>query len=175
MNLVQRVQDILLRPASTWPQIEAESTDIVELYKSYVGILALIPAVAGFIGTSIIGMPIAWGLVTLVINYVLSLAVVYVLALIIDVLAPNFNSTQDRLAAFKLSGYAYTASFVAAIFSIIPRLAGLGLLLGLYSIYLIYTGLPVLMKCPEDKVVIYTVVTALCYVVMAGVLSVVAY
>ena len=51
MNLVQRVQDILLKPKDTWPAIAAEPGDAAALYKNYLVYLALIPAVAGFIGT----------------------------------------------------------------------------------------------------------------------------
>ena len=35
MNLVQRVQDILLKPQETWPVIAAEPTDAAALYKNY--------------------------------------------------------------------------------------------------------------------------------------------
>jgi hypothetical protein len=47
----------------------------------------------------------------------------------------------------------------------LPVLMPLGILAGLYSIYLFYTGLPVMMKTPESKVVPYMVVSA---VVMIG-------
>jgi hypothetical protein len=47
----------------------------------------------------------------------------------------------------------------------------LGLLAGLYSIYLIYLGLPVLMKCPPDKAAGYTAVVIVCAIVAMVVLS----
>jgi len=54
---------------------------------------------------------------------------------------------------------------VGGIFSLIPALSVLGLVASLYSIYLIYLGLPVLMKCPAEKALVYTIVILVCAVV----------
>lgn len=174
MNLVQRVQDILLRPKTTWPQIEGEAATPASLYKEYVGPLALIPAVAGFIGTSIVGfsvmgmpvrVPIVSGLLSAVVSFVLSLAMVYVLALIIDALAPSFEGRRDPIAALKVAAYAATPGFVGGVFMLLPLLGILALLAGLYAIYLLYLGLPALMKCPPGKAVVYTAVVTVCGIV----------
>jgi len=174
MNLIQRVQDILLRPIPTWPVIEQEQADVAGIYKSYLIYLAAIPALAGFIGMTLIGvsgfganirLPFMWGLTNLVVGYVLSLAMVFVMALIVDALAPTFKGTKNPLNAFKLVAYGATAGFVGGIFSLIPSLSVLGLLAALYSIYLVYTGIPVLMKCPQDKAVAYTAVVVVCGIV----------
>jgi len=171
MNLIQRVQDILLKPIPTWPVIEQETTDVATIYKSYLIYLAAIPALASFIGMTLIGvggfgmtmrMPFMGGLANLVVGYVLSLAMVFVMALIVDALAPTFKGSKNPLNAFKLVAYGATAAFVGGIFSLIPSLGVLGLLASLYSIYLVYTGLPVLMKCPQDKAVAYTAVVVVC-------------
>lgn len=171
MNLIQRVQDILLKPKDTWPVIAQEADDIASIYKKYLVFLAAIPAIATFIGLSLIGagafgvsfrVPIVSGLVHAVVSYVLSLVVVYLLALIADALAPSFGGTKSQLNAFKLIAYGSTAGYVGGIFNLIPGLSMLGILAALYSIYLIYTGIPVLMKSPQDKAVGYTVVIVIC-------------
>lgn len=174
MNLVQRVQDILLKPKATWPLIEAEPGDAAAIYKNYLVILALIPAVASFIGLSLVGMggfgvhfrvPIFLGLVSMVVGYIVSLVMVFVLSLIVDALAPTFGGTRNPLAAFKLVAYAATAGFVGGVFNLLPMLSILGLLAALYGLYLFYIGLPVLMKCPPEKALAYTAVTAVCSIV----------
>lgn len=176
MNLVQRAQDILLKPKATWPVIDAEPADTASLYKNYVMILALIPAVASFIGLSIVGMgafgvsfrvPIVSGLANAVVSYVLSLVMVFVLALIVDAMAPTFEGSKSQINALKVSAYAATAAFVGGVFYVIPALSIIGSLFGLYGIYLLYTGLPVLMKCPPDKAVAYTAVVVVCAIVGA--------
>jgi hypothetical protein len=174
MNLVERVQSILLKPKATWPEIDSEQADAASLYKNYVMILALIPAVASFIGLSLIGIgafgvsfrvPIVSGLANMVVGYVLSLVMVFVLALIIDAMAPTFEGTRSQIGALKLSAYASTAAFVGGIFSLLPSLSVLGALAALYGVYLLYTGLPVLMKCPSDKAIAYTAVVVVCAIV----------
>ena len=176
MPLLQRVQDILIRPRETWPVIAAEPADTASLFSGYVAPLAAIPAVAGFIGLSMIGsiglhIPMVSGLFSMVIGFVLSLLMVFVLAQLVDALAPTFGGTRDPLKALKLVAYASTAGFVGGIFSLLPMLSILGLLASLYSIYLIYTGLPVLMRCPADRAVPYTAVVVVCGIVATVVLA----
>lgn len=165
MKLVQRVQDILLKPKDTWVVIEAEPADTAGLFKNYLLILAAIPAVAGFVGTSLVGVgafgfsykvPFFTGLVHAILQYGLSLAGIYVLSLIVDALAPTFKGVKNPGNALKLVAYGATASFLGGIFSILPVMSVLGILAGLYSIYLIYTGIPVLMKSPPEQSIGYT-------------------
>ncbi len=111
MDLVQRVKDILLAPRQARPAIEAEATDTASLYKNYIAILAIIPAVAGFIGMSVVGfgmmgvtirLPFVNGLAQMITGYVLSLAMVFVVALIVDALAPGFGGQKSQINALKL-------------------------------------------------------------------------
>lgn len=174
MNIIQRVQDILFKPKETWPAIAAETDDIPSIYKNYLIYLAAIPAVATFIGMSLIGfggfgmhfrVPIVSGLVNMVVGFVLSLAMIYVLALIANELAPRFQGEKNLPNAFKLVAYGATAGLVGGIFNLLPSLSMLGLLAALYSIYLLYTGVPVMMKAPQDKSLVYTAVLIVCGIV----------
>lgn len=183
MNLVQRIKDILLSPKQTWPVIESEATDTSGLYRNYIMILAAIPAVAGFIGMSIVGfnafgvsarMPIVTGIVQMVVGYVLSLVMMFVVALIVDALAPTFGGQKNRLNALKLVAYGSTAGMVGGIFGLLPALSMLVLPASLYSICLLYLGLPVLMKCPQEKALPYTAVLIVCVVVAGVVLGAVS-
>jgi hypothetical protein len=170
MNLVERVKNILLTPKTEWPVIDRESGDTAFLFTNYVAILAAIPAVCGFIGASIIGVAgyrsgFFGGLMSAIISYILAFVGVYVMALIIDALAPSFGGRKDFASALKLVVYSSTAAWVAGIFSLIPALAILGIL-GLYSLYLLYLGIPVLMKSPAEKSLVYTIVAIVCALVV---------
>ena len=176
MPLIQRVRDILLRPRETWPVIATEPADAASLYRHHVAILAAVPAIATFIGLTIIGvngirLPIGVGLLQLVIGYALALITVYVLALIADALAPTFGGTRGRIPALKLIAYASTAGFVGGIFNLFPMLSILGLLAAVYSMFLIYTGLPVLMRCPAEKAAAYAAVLVVCGLVATVILA----
>lgn len=174
MNLVDRAKNLILTPRAEWSAIDAETHTVQGLYTTYVMILAAIPPIATFIGMSLIGVgflgttyrvPVTAGIVQLVLSYVLSLGTVYVVALVIDALAPNFGGQKNFMQAFKVAAFAPTASWLAGIFSIIPMLSILGLV-GLYSLYLLYLGLPRLMKTPEEKAIPYTVVVIIVVIVL---------
>jgi Yip1 domain len=183
MNLVDRVKKLMLQPKSEWQVIDGETHTVQGLYTGYVMILAAIPAVCGFIGMSIIGMslmgtsfrvPIASGAVSMVLNYGLTLAGVYVLALVIDALAPSFGSQKNFMQAIKIAAFAPTASWIAGVFSIVPLLGVIGLLFALYTLYQLFIALPMLMKTPPDKAVVYFVVVLLVTIVVGVVISAVA-
>ncbi|MBN1664001.1 MAG: YIP1 family protein [Deltaproteobacteria bacterium] len=180
MNLLDRVKNILLKPKQEWEVIAGETTTTADLYKNYIIILAAIGPVASIIGMSLVGVsasfmgsfrvPIATSVSSAVVSYVLGLAGVYIIALIIDYLAPTFSAEKNMNQALKLAAYSFTASWVAGIFVIIPALAILSIL-GLYSIYLIYTGLPVLMKAPAEKSVGYTVAVIIASIIIFFIIS----
>ncbi len=171
-NLIARVKAILLTPETEWPVIERESGDLSFLFTKYVAILALIPALARFIGSSLIGgyTPIGSGLAGAIFGYVGAFVVVYVVALLIDILAPTFGAQKNFANALKLSVYAHTPLWVAGIFLLIPGLSYLTIL-GLYGIYILWTGLPPLMRAPSNKALPYAAAAVAWAVVLAIVLS----
>jgi Yip1 domain len=183
MNLVDRVKNLMLQPKSEWQVIDGETHTVQGLYTGYVMILAAIPAVCSFIGMSLIGMsffgtsyrvPIASGAVSMVLHYGLTLAGVYILALIIDALAPNFGSQKNFMQAMKIAAFVPTAAWVGGVFSIIPMLSIIGLLFAIYTLYQLFLALPILMKTPPDKAVIYFVVVLIVMIVVGVVIGAVA-
>jgi hypothetical protein len=172
--LVQRVKNILMTPKTEWPVIDSEPATIGGIYKNYVMLLAAIPPVCLLIGLLLLGggfLPMSFILAQAVITYLTSLAAVYILALIIDALAPSFGGTKDQVKAFKVAAYASTAAWVVGVFYILPFLIVLGIVGGLYSLYLMYLGLPVLMKTPADKSVVYAVAVIVAAIVVNLVLG----
>ena len=182
MNLVDRVKKIIVQPKQEWRVIDGESYTVQDLYLHYVMILAAIPAVASFIGWSLVGIgafgstfrvPIGAGVAHMVLGFLLSLGAVYVLALIIDAFAPKFDGQKNFMQALKVAAFSSTASWLAGVFYVVPALSILGLL-GLYSLYILFIGLPILMKTPEDKSLPYTVVVMVAVIVIVVVIRAVA-
>jgi hypothetical protein len=175
-KIIERIKNILTTPKTEWPVIADEPATVSDLYKSYIAILAAIPAIIGFIkgsliGHSVLGMtvrtPIGSGLIGMVVGYVLSLVLIYVMALVIDALAPTFGGQKNQIQALKTVAYTWTVSWIANIALIVPWLGLLIVLAGLgYSIYLLYLGLPNTMKCPPEKAVGYTALSIICAIVL---------
>jgi hypothetical protein len=157
--------------------IESEPTTPAQLYPGYIIPLAAIGPIALVIGLSVIGIglggfgtfrfPIGYSILWAVIYFALSLGMVYVLALIIDALAPSFSGQKNINQAFKLATYIHTPLWLASVLLIFPRLDFLPFLAGLYGLFLLFLGLPVLMKAPQDKAVAYIGVTAVAAVVLS--------
>jgi hypothetical protein len=162
MNAVNRATNILLAPETEWPAIARERSDPKSLYLGYVAILAILPAAATLVSTSLVGslgfgrLGAGVALQAALAGYLLSLALVLAIALAANLLAPRFGGRSDFGEALKLTAYALTASWVAGIFTILPVVGWLiSLLGGLYSLYLLQLGAPTLMKMPERSAVGY--------------------
>lgn len=185
MGMIDRVKNILLTPKTEWPVIEGEASTTQGLLLNYAAPLAAIGAVAGFVSGSLIGTtvpfvgitvrtPIIMGVVGAIVALVLGLAMVFVLSLIIDALAPSFGAEKNPAKALKVAVYSMTAAWIAGILQILPWIGILFALAGaLYSIYLLYTGLQSLMHSPEDKVIGYTAVVIICAIVISVVMGLV--
>jgi hypothetical protein len=155
MNLVERVKAILLSPKTEWVVIESETGDANYLFTNYVALLAAVPAVASFIGYTLAGVGIGRALIVAILVYIGQCVGWYVAALVIDALAPTFGGRKSMPDALKVAAYSGTASWLAGIFQIIPPLSFLSIV-GLYSVYLLWLGLPILMKAPVDRATGYT-------------------
>ncbi len=184
MDLMARVQGIVLKPKEEWIKIKAETASVSGLFMSYAMILAAIPAVAQFIGYGLIGrrypfigwvrMGLGTSLLRAVFSYILSLVMVYVFALIINALAPTFASTPNQLNAMKLSVYSMTPGWVAGILYVVPFLEWLVILASLYGLYVLYLGFATpMMNTPKDKVMTYLIVSIVVVVVLSMVVGLV--
>jgi hypothetical protein len=179
MDIVERAKAITLNPAATWPIIDAEKHDAKSLFVPYLLILAAIPAICSFIGLSVIGvsgfgfsyrMPIVNGLAMMVTSYVLSLIMTFVIGWIISALAPTFGGKSDLVQGLKLAVFGSTPMMLAGVLHILPALSIIILIVALYGLYVMYLGLPILMKNPVEKTVPYMVVLVIATIISAVIL-----
>lgn len=177
MTLVDRARNICLTPQSEWSVIAGEATTAGTLLVGYVVPLVAIGAIAGFIGGSLVGqtipfmgtvrLPILAGLVLACWNFVMAIVGIGILAVIINALAPSFGGEKNSMQALKVAVYSYTPGWIAGVLNIIPLLGILAVFGALYGLYLLYLGLPRLMKSPEDKSLGYTAVVVICAIVLS--------
>jgi hypothetical protein len=168
MNPFERAKNIVLVPAREWRLIERESGEPAFIFGRYVAILALIPAVAGFIGQSVIGVsvsagsfrvPLLPGAVNAVLSYLFSFVIVYLSALAIHALAPLFQADRYFPNALKLSAYSFTPVWLVGLFLILPGLQFMAVF-GLYGMFILWVGMPVLLRAPLEKAVVFAIVVA---------------
>jgi len=163
MDLVARARNMLTAPKDQWPAIARESTGTAELYSGYIAPLAAIAPIAAIIQNLLFGGPLSFNqsIVVGIISVAMTLLGVYLIARIAAKIAPAFGGKDDRTQALKLVAYAYTAAWVAGVFALIPVLAVLSIVGGIYSLYLLYTGASVMMGVPRERAVGYTAVVIL--------------
>jgi hypothetical protein len=167
-GMIGRIQRLILKPKDEWAAIDAEPATAREVFMRWAVPLAAIGPICSFIGGQVFGVgaflihfrpPLISSLILALISYGMALAGTWIFALIIDALAPSFGSVKNFNQAMKVAAYSYTAAWICGVLQIMPALAIIGVLLGLYSLYLLWVGLPMLMKTPADKAPGYVIVS----------------
>jgi hypothetical protein len=179
-NLVGRVKNILLTPKTEWPAIAAEPESIAGLYTKYILIVSALAALGMFLKSSLIGTTtfigtirtdVGTGLTMAVTWYVLGLISIFLWSLIINALAPTFGGQKDSVQALKAAAYAATGAWIGSLAQVIPLIGWLIAFAGaIYSIYLLYLGLPHTMKAPADRAAGYTAVTIIVAIILSAIL-----
>ena len=178
MRFDVRFPRILFAPRTEWPVIADEPATKRSIYLGYVLPLAAIPALMTLGEASGNGMhwhwlvhsgnvrlTIAHGIGLALVRYALAFVEVCVLAFAVNTLAPRFSGSRDAIQALKVAAYGVTALWVAAVWPLLQEASWLGVF-GLYSVYLLFLGLPILMKSPRRMSLGYTAVVAVCAVLL---------
>jgi hypothetical protein len=170
MNIVSRVKNILVSPKTEWEVINGETATPMSLLTGYVLILALIPTICSFLGAYLLSGGISWGMKyyigLAVVAYILSVLSFFVYTYALDLLAASFGSEKNINKSAQVAAYSSTASYIVGILSIVPVLGIIAGIAGfIYSAYLMYLGVGPLKKTPEDKKVVYVIVTILIVIV----------
>ena len=182
MNLVDRAKKIIITPKTEWDVIAAETTPTQQLLVGYVLPLSAAAAIASLIGTALfVGMMggllgarvgIGASVIGAVIHVIMAVVSVFVIGFIVDALAPTFGGQKNMGQALKLTAYSYTPGWVFGLLAIIPFLGWIAALVGgLYGIYVMYLGMPKLMKSPQEKSVPYLIVVIVCAIVLWWVIA----
>jgi hypothetical protein len=176
-SLITRVKNMILTPKTEWPVVEGEPTSIGQLYVSFVAPLALLAAVLAFIHVSLIGIhlpfggtirqPMNTGLMSLVMTLVGAFIGLLIVGFVINVLAPTFGGVRDMRQAVKTAAYAFTPAWLGAVFGLLPTLSTLlQLAADCYAVYVLYLGLPVMMRSKPEKAAGYTATVVVCTIVL---------
>jgi hypothetical protein len=160
MNLVDRIKGMLVEPRREWVTVAAEPATAQSLYTGWIMILAAVGPIALLLAMHSIQFALA--------QYVLSLITTFVLAVIVDALAPTFGGTKDFVASLKLVAYSYTAAWLSGVFLLLGMLGYLLTLVAtVYAFYTFVLGAPVLGKSSSEKAIPFTLVVVLCAIVLA--------
>ena len=153
----------MAQPQDEWKSIRDERCTIGKCYCSHVLFLAALPAIAYFIGTSQVGWVIGTKSVRLstesslyiaALTYLTMLVGVFAMGKAIHWMSQTYGAKQNLPQSIALAAYTATPLFLTGIMLIYPIL-WLNLLIGLmalaYTIYLLYIGVPIMMKISQER------------------------
>lgn len=173
MPLAARVRQLLFHPAAAWRLIGEQKGTRRSILVGYVLPMALIPAIASFIGYGFVGANgllfrvsgLYWGTAMAIDSLITSLSVYWLGVYLVDRIAPAFGAGRDLGRSAQLVAYSYTPAWVAGIFYLLPMLQEL-VVLGLYSVYLFYLGIPILKPTSDDQRVAFTISSAIILIII---------
>ena len=162
--VLNHVWGLFAHPTEEWKDIRGERCSVTKCYCSHVLFLAAIPAVAGFIGTSMVGWQVGQHEVNrLTTESALSIAALFYIGMLVAVFAvgktihwmgQTYGTVQPLPQCIALAAYTATPLFLIGIMLLYPIL-WLNLIIGLpalaYTVYLLYIGLPIMMDIPSEK------------------------
>ncbi|MCP4334973.1 MAG: YIP1 family protein [Gammaproteobacteria bacterium] len=166
---IQHILGLFTDPVREWEKIREQQKNSDRTPAVHVFILALIPAVSGYIGTTQVGWRIGVGEpIHITGNSAFAIAIIYYLALLVGVfsigwvihlLGKAYEVEKPISLCIALAAYTATPLFLIGIMQVYPVL-WLNMLLGLpalaYTVYLLYSGLPVMMEIPAERGFLYS-------------------
>jgi len=166
MDLRKRLRGLLVDPRREWTAIAAEPADVVWTYRNFIAIVAAIPSAALFLRFTLGAAPIL-GLGAAVTRYIVALASPMVAAVVVEKLAPRFQSKGSTGQALKLVAYSTAPAWVAGVFYLLPGIGATATLVAaLFGIYLFAIGLPRLLHTPREQIVPFMLVCGIVLVVI---------
>ncbi|GFM79627.1 YIP1 family protein [Pseudomonas cichorii] len=162
--MIHHVWGLFTHPDREWRQIRGEEESIGHMYLTHTLILAAIPAVSAYIGTTQIGWVIGdrppvmlthgsaiW--MTLM-SYISMLLGVAVMGGFIHWMARTYDATPTLARCIAFATYTATPLFIGGLAALYPHM-WLGMLVGTaaicYTVYLLYVGLPTFMNIPSEE------------------------
>ncbi|MDH3311385.1 MAG: YIP1 family protein [Gammaproteobacteria bacterium] len=183
--VLSHVWGLLAYPEKEWKTIRKESCTIGKCYCTHVLLLAAIPPIAGYIGTTQVGWQVVSrevhkltpesGLWIAGLSYLTILVAVFTIGKLIHWMGQTYGAKQPLSQCIALAAYTATPLYLSGIMLLYPLL-WLNLLLGLpvlaYTVYLLYTGVPIMMGIPRERGFLFsTAVLAVGLVTLVAVLA----
>lgn len=178
---------MLAQPRRTWATVDQEPTTPAALYLGYIAPLAGCAALARLIGVAFVGfpdtgrLPLGHALAAAALYFAFELLAVDLIAYVIDWLGPVLGCPEcegvpRHIQALKIATYARTPLWIAGLLLVVPALSVVAIVVGaLYSIYLLWLGLPELMRAPKHRIPVYALLTVVAAAGVYGLIRVLVY
>ncbi|MFN2328711.1 MAG: Yip1 family protein [Chromatocurvus sp.] len=183
--MIQHTIGLLLRPSEQWrvvAQLPEKSRNVLVLYPC---IFALLPAIAWYYGTSQVGWTtgLQGNVVRLTVESAFQISVLFYLVMVGSVaiigffihwMSKTYGAESTVSKGIVIAGLTATPLFITGLVGFYPTL-WLDLLIGVvaisWSVYLMYLGIPIMMKIPEERGFLFSsAVLAIAMVVLVSIM-----
>ncbi|HJS79691.1 MAG TPA: Yip1 family protein [Vitreimonas sp.] len=158
--ILSRAFGLLREPKKEWEQIKAEETTVPNILIGYVAPLAAIPPICDLIGQSLFNyaLQVEFGqaVIRAIVTWLVTIGLAFFMGVLVNALAETFEAEKNDLGAQKIAAYSLTPALLSGFFSLWPPLWWLSLFALAAAVYLVYRGLPILMRAPEETTRGYT-------------------
>ena len=162
--MINHVWGLFAHPGQEWQEITGEERAVGRLHLGEVAVLAAIPAISAFIGTTQVGWSIGGGesvkltessaLQLTILSYLAMLAGVAVMGGFIHWMSRTYDASPTLVQCIVFAAYTATPLFVGGLAALYPHI-WLGMIVGTaaicYTTYLLYVGLPTFMNIHADE------------------------
>ncbi len=168
IEIFQRTKNLITRPVEEWQVITEEQVNRSGVIRKYLFPFVLLLAITTFLGIFLFRNYVTVSIMVLgaVVNALGAFLSVYISAYIINELSSQFESRKNYDSAFKLVTYSYTAIFIAhSIASLLLPIFFI-VIFGIYSLYLLWTGLGPMMETPKENRLIFGIISSITILVV---------
>lgn len=165
MKNLHRLKNLLTKTDQTWLEISQEQSTVQNMLKYQLLIFALIPVLCAFLSDAVIGVemfnkvhrkPVYSSLVNSFLYYLSIIAFVFLLSFGLKIITIFFEIKVGFINTFKIINYSVFPVLFFSLLSLIPGASFLVYLISIYSVYIFYKGLPIVIKNQHDKSIILT-------------------
>jgi len=172
--ILNHIWGLYAHPLDEWKTID-QRHESFRFALSHILLIALLPCAAAYYASAHIGWSIGAreaiyltqqsASMMAVAMYAGMIVAVFALAYLIHWMAKTFGATPTYTQSLELAAYTATPAIMSGVAALYPELwfVTMAFLAGVaYSVYLLYSGVPILMHIPEERGFIYasSVVTA---------------
>ncbi len=171
---------LLVQPSLQWKRVADLAPASMRNMALFPFIMAILPAAAWYFGTTRVGWTVGDGsairltedsaLVLIILFYTAMVGSVAVIGYAIHWMSQTYGADSSLAKGLVIAGFTATPLFITGAVGFYPVL-WLDMLIGVvavcWSVYLMYLGIPIVMKIPEERGFLFSsAVLAICLVIL---------
>ena len=160
---MKHVFGIMFSPLAEWEKIREDSASIIGHYLKYIVLIALLPPVAWYYGSTVVGWTLGERVIRLTPESAMQIMTLFYLAILFGIgflgfmvhwMSETYGAQSSFIKGILIASLCATPLFIAGAVGFYPIL-WLDMLIGVFAVcwstYLLYNGIPIVMKIPETR------------------------